>query len=155
MWKDGNSTAVLEVIRKYGELDNGGKAAVRRVSTPDDLLELGVFYRILPDDAEERSLRQWARIVFLLPYLGHARGRSIGSVLANGDIREQRIAFITKSDDPRCFEYLRKAARRIWNESREDALVDWTEFAPMLFFWGESRKKDLVRSYYMALKKKD
>ncbi len=146
---DKNKTFYIDLWDRYQKLENGAKADIRRSSTPGDLLSVGSFFRLC---RREDDLLRYANVVFILPWLNHEKGISLGSVFYDDQkhrISEARMIQLLRSDYPQDIVSLR---RMIWQSVGRHAerSVDWEILGPQLFYWGESNKKKILQDYYIS-----
>lgn len=126
-------------------LSNGHRAEIRRVRDPDELDWLPAFYRLLPAGAH--ADKQWRRIIFLLPFAGHAgNAGSLGTQLAKAKVSEARLFQIIRSNYPNDFLYLRRILQQI------QPYLDWQQFGKTLYFWGDNAKRRILEDYFLATK---
>jgi CRISPR system Cascade subunit CasB len=134
---------------KYQQLGNGAKADIKKVSVPRELLSVGAFFRLCK---QENDLLKYANVVFILPWLSHKKGVSLGSVFY-GDpkhrVSEARMIQLKRSDYPQDIVGLR---RIIWQAAGRHAeqSVDWEKLGPQLFYWGDANKQKILEDYYIA-----
>lgn len=143
----GGSTFV-EMKNIYESLSLGGKAEIRRVSLPEEIIEVSAFYHLLPEGVHKSRLRQLARITYLLPWLSHEDGKPLGKTLFQNGIREERLHQIIRSPFPQDLVCLRRLAQRCTRENNNG--VDWGELGKTLFYWNERGKHEILRSYFLA-----
>lgn len=128
--------------RRYKQvLNNGDRAALRRVAKFDEVELLPALYRwfagIEPGEPHHR-------IAFLFPYARHApKARSLAKQLAAANASEARILQVARSESPTDLEYLRRLLRQL------DTALDWYQLGGMLWNW-ETAKRQLVKDYYLA-----
>lgn len=63
-----------EIKQKYDRLTPGEKAEIKKVSTPEKTRNCIAFYKIVPDG---ESPKQWARIVFMLPWFASCKSAGV------------------------------------------------------------------------------
>lgn len=148
----------VTALKKFEQLGLGDKAKFRRAGEPDDLRDIGAFYSLLPKecrDENEGSITNWTRVMFFFPWFTHRKSNgkdnTIGTILRKYGITERRINVIIKSDPPNNMIHLRKAAKQIFAKNKGVA-VDWESFGNTLFYWGASRKRELLKDYFFAEK---
>lgn len=133
----------IQLYEKFHKkLTPGQRAELRRVKLPDDLRDIPALYRLL---AGTRPSPQILRIVFCLPYAGHReKADSMGTQLAKTKISEKRLFQIIRSENPNDLTYLRRILQQV------EPVVDWNDFGPMLFYWGEKNKRRLLEDFFLA-----
>jgi CRISPR system Cascade subunit CasB len=149
------ATDYLELINKYGALSNGEKASIRREVEADDLRINPVFYRLIQGTelANKVSQAQAARLVYFLPFVQHkAEGKKMGAVLKDKNISERRLFLVVRSEYPNDLTQL----RRLLQQVKPYAVVDWGAFGEMLFWWGKTKEKSeaskrrLMQDFYLS-----
>ena len=142
--------SAVTLCEKYLELSSGAKADLKRAVSLEKLQSTGTFIRLL--DGNEKFV-QYSRVVFILPWLSHKEGISLGSVLYSGyaghSISEARMVQMLRSDYPQDIITLR---RMIWHAAGRHAevTVDWEKLGEQLYYWGERNKQKIVQDYYLA-----
>ena len=139
----------LDLCERYQKMGNGAKADIKRVSFPKELLSLGAFFRLC---RKENDLFKYANVVFILPWLGHKKGMTLGSVFYGDSkhrVSEARMIQLQRSDYPQDIVGLR---RIIWQATGRHAeqTVDWEIFGPQLFYWGNHYKQKILQDYYIS-----
>lgn len=148
--KENAENFFITLSEKYLELGNGAKADLKRASAPSDLLSLGAFFRLC---RVETNLPQYARVVFILPWLAHKKDITLGELFYSGDgrrgISEARMVQMLRSDWPQDIICLR---RMIWQSVGRHAEkgADWSKLGEQLFYWGENNKQRILQDYYLA-----
>lgn len=133
----------------YQNFSNGPKADIKRVSNPQELLSIGAFFRLC---RQEDNLLKYANVVFILPWLTHEKGVSLGSVFYGDQkyrISEARMIQMQRSDYPQDIVSLR---RMVWQSAGRHAeqAVDWEVLGPQLFYWGDNNKQKILQDYYIS-----
>lgn len=139
----------LDLWERYQQLENGPKADIKRVSNPKELLSIGSFFRLC---RQEDNLLKYTNVVFILPWLTHKRGVSLGSVFYSDQkhrISEARMIQMQRSDYPQDIVSLR---RMIWQSvgRHGEQGVDWEFLGPQLFYWAENNKQKILQDYYIS-----
>jgi len=139
-----NPDVYVNLYHNFAALDNGLKAALRRVSEPEELRDTVALYRLFyqarPDDA-------WLRVVFLLPWCTQCKEGaegitpSFGAQMA-GKVDEMRILQVARAKEP--FDILQ--FRRLAIQIRP--IVDWARLGRTLFFWSREDKRNIVEDFY-------
>jgi CRISPR system Cascade subunit CasB len=149
------ATDYLELLNKYDALSNGEKASIRREVEADDLRINPVFYRLIQGTelANKVSQAQAARLVYFLPFVRHkAHGKKMGEVLKDNNISERRLFLVVRSEYPNDLTQL----RRLLQQVKPYAVVDWSAFGEMLFWWGKNKEKSeaskrrLMQDFYLS-----
>lgn len=129
-------------------LDNGQRAEIRRVSTPEDLECLPAFYHLIGyyNPIENKQL---ARVAFFLPFAENnsEEAEPVGKQLNEAKISEKRIFQVVRSTSPNDLVQL----RRVIQQAKLDS-VNWESFGKSLFYWGKISKKQLVQSFFIKTK---
>ena len=139
----------IYLLERYRLLENGPKADIKRVSNPQELLSIGAFFRLC---RQEDNLLKYANVVFILPWLTHEKGVSLGSVFYGDQkhrISEARMIQMQRTDYPQDIVSLR---RMVWQSAglHAEQSVDWEILGPQLFYWGENNKQKILQDYYIA-----
>jgi CRISPR system Cascade subunit CasB len=147
------ATDYLELINKYDALSNGEKASIRREVEADDLQTNPVFYRLIQGTEFANKASQAARLVYFLPFVQHkADGKKMGAVLKDKNISERRLFLVVRSEYPNDLTQL----RRLLQQVKPYAVVDWSAFGEMLFWWGKTKEKSenskrrLMQDFYLS-----
>jgi len=131
---------------RFDALPPGGKAELRRVSSPKELRLTPALYRLFPG---ARPTEQQLRLAFVLPWCERLRsGHGLGALCA-GKIAEERIIQIARANFPDDLIQLRRVVMQL------HADVGWLEIAETLWFWGRNAKRRLVEDFYISLHKLD
>lgn len=139
----------LDLWERYQQMGNGTKADIKRVSFPKELLSVGAFFRLC---RREDDLLKYANVVFILPWLTHKKGVSLGSIFYGDQkhrISEARIIQFQRSDYPQDIISLRRMVWQAAGRHGEQA-VDWEILGLQLFYWGENNKQKILQEYYIA-----
>jgi CRISPR system Cascade subunit CasB len=128
--------------RHFEALEPGQRAELRRVAEPDDLSLVTALYRLFPGERPDSRHR---RVVFLLPWCGHASEPSdLGRQLVDKHINEVRVLQVARANPPLDLIQFRRLMTHL------EPVVDWAMFGPMLWFWGARSKRRLVEDFYLA-----
>lgn len=123
----------------------GGRAELRRASDPEELRERPALYRLFPG---ERPDARHLRLAFMLPSCAGNRpgAPSFGTQLgtAKKTVAEARVLQMARSDWPEDIKQLRRLTTQI------ELVVDWGEFAKVLWYWNPNQKRRIVEDYYIA-----
>jgi len=143
----------LDLIKKYGALSNGEKASIRREVEADDLQTNPVFYRLIQGTEFANKISQAARLVYFLPFVQHkTEGKKLCAVLKDKSISERRLFLVVRSEYPNDLTQL----RRLLQQVKPYAVVDWSAFGEMLFWWGKTKEKSeaskrrLMQDFYLS-----
>ncbi|HNT16714.1 MAG TPA: type I-E CRISPR-associated protein Cse2/CasB [Acidobacteriota bacterium] len=142
----------MELYRAWEGLKPGPKAELRRVTTPDELLEVPAFYRLFSG----RGSREWEkqayqRLIFCLPCIkGHTdQPVTLGAALARirdggrPAVSEKRLFQVVRSIAPNDMIQLRRILKMA------DPTVNWPKAAETLWFWNERSKRDMLEQYFL------
>jgi len=135
---------LYEHFKKLKEQVSGLEAEIKRAASPDDLIEIPSFYRLMVGTGTHRG---WQRIAFFLPYTKHREGAdSIGKQLAKGGISEMRLFQIIRSGTPNDIIQLRRLVQQI------KPTVDWRYFGKTLYYWdfNDQNRRQLLEDYFLA-----
>lgn len=143
----------LELIKKYDTLNNGEKASIRREVEADDLQTNPAFYRLIQGTVFSSSVSQAARIVYFLPFVQHkTEGKKIGALFKDKNMSERRLFLVMRSEYPNDLTQL----RRLLQQVKPYAVIDWSSFGDMLFLWGKTKEKSerskrrLMQDFYLS-----
>lgn len=129
--------------KRYDEsFPTGARAELRRVAEPDELALTPALYRLFPGQRpDDRHLR----LAYLLPWCKHAmKSKPLGTQLAEAKVAEARILQTARAHPPLDLVQLRRLAMHI------EAVVDWSDFGRMLWFWSDRAKRQLVEDFYLT-----
>jgi len=132
---------------QWRQLKPGPRAEIRRATSPDDLLDLPAFYRLVGACGWQTGLppweqARWTRLVYLMEYLKPGGQDSLGTALGkSGRINEKRIYQIVRSDSPRDIEQLRRVLVQAEPE------VNWPKVARQLWYWNRRQKRTLLEDF--------
>jgi len=144
----------LELLKKYDSLSNGEQASIRREVEANDLQTNPAFYRLTQGTVFCNNITQAARVVYFLPFVDSKRNHSkkIGTLLKDIRISERRLFLVVRSEYPNDLTQLRRLLQQI----KPYAAIDWCAFGEMLFLWGktkeksESSKRRLMQDFYLS-----
>jgi CRISPR system Cascade subunit CasB len=122
----------------------GARAELRRVGEPADLALTTALYRLFPGERPDERHR---RVAFLLPWCDGAKGKSPGfaeQMVAKG-ISEARVLQVARAPSPLDMIYFRRLAMHV------EPVVEWANFGPILWFWGDRSKRRIMEDFYLAL----
>ncbi|WP_077732523.1 type I-E CRISPR-associated protein Cse2/CasB [Methylocaldum sp. 14B] len=120
----------------------GARAELRRAAEPDDVALTPALYRLFPG---ERPSDRHLRVAYLLPYAKHAaKAKSLGAQLAEAKVAEARVLQVARAHEPLDVVQLRRLLMQV------EAAVDWSAFGPMVWFWNERAKRQLIEDFYIA-----
>ena len=145
--EDLNFVKLYEHFRSLKERIGGLEAEIKRVASPDALVEIPSFYRLMAGTGTHKG---WQRVVYFMPYVKHKEGAdSIGKQLAKGGVSEMRLFQIIRSGSPNDIIQLRRLVQQT------KPTVDWQYFGKTLYFWnyGDRNKRQLLEDYFLASKK--
>ena len=139
----------LTLVERYQHLDNGQKALLRRVSSPEDLTSVAAFYQLINDT--KFQLKQYenqiSRLIYILPWIEHrSNGKSLGKILFEHEISEKRLFLVVRREIPDDLIQLRRLIQQI----KPIAYANWEELGVLLFYWGKKSKNQLMRDFYLS-----
>jgi len=138
---------LYEHFKSLKERISGLDAEIKRVASPEELVEIPSFYRLMVGTGTHKG---WQRVAFFMPYVKHKEGAdSIGKQLAKGGVGEMRLFQIIRSGSPNDIIQLRRLVQQV------KPTVDWQYFGKTLYFWdyGDRNKRQLLEDYFLASKK--
>lgn len=128
------------MYNQYRELKPGPKAELRRVATPEDLVEVAVFYRLLQGNKGHPGMK---RLVYCLPTIaGHKEAISLGHALAKVDISEKRLFMVVRSEYPNDLIQLRRLLKMA------EPTLDWPKAATQIYWWNKLAKQKILEDYF-------
>lgn len=142
----------VELYQRYSQLEKqigGLKAELKRATSPDDLVEIPAFYRLM---IAVGTHKDWQRVAFFLPYASHKQGAdSLGKQLAKAGVSEMRLFQVIRSESPNDIIQLRRLVRQI------KPTVDWQQLGSMLYYWdyvrpghdAKENKRRLLEDYFL------
>lgn len=145
-------TQFVDLYQRYVDLEkrvSGLKAELKRAATPEDLVEIPAFYRLM---AGVGTHTHWQRVAFFLPYVKHQDGAEpLGKQLAKGGISEMRLFQVMRSESPNDIIQLRRLVQQT------KPTVDWQVFGGMLYYWdyvrpghdAKENKRRLLEDYFL------
>lgn len=143
------TSVYLDIWENYQLLGNGAKADIKRVAKPNDLLSIGALFRLCK---QRDNLQRYARVVYILPWLGHKKGETLGALFGSDPkhrVSEARLFQMLRAEYPNDIIALR---RIIWQAAGRHAekSVDWNELGKQLFYWGDFNKQRILQDYYIS-----
>jgi len=139
-----NHDVYVGLYHRFMALDNGLKAALRRVPEPEELRDTVAFYRLF---YQARPDEQWLRVVFLLPWCAQCKDGAesitptFGAQMA-GKVNEMRILQMVRAKEPLDIIQLRRLAIQV------RPIVDWARLGRTLFYWTRKDKRTIVEDYF-------
>lgn len=128
------------LYERYQQLKPGAKAELKRVMSPEDLIEIPAFYRILKDNKAHKGMQ---RLLYCLPLISHRdSGDSLGKALAKGDINEKRMFMVIRSQEPNDLIQLRRLLKQV------EPQLDWLSAAKTLYYWNDLAKRQLLEDFF-------
>lgn len=130
----------------------GATADIRRVATPDELLDLPSFYRLVgpfgwTSDLKPWEKACWQRLVFCVNDIESKGEPSLGKALAlSGKVNEKRLFQIVRSGYPSDVIQL----RRILKQAKPS--VNWKKMARQLWRWDKYQKRSLMEDFILNRK---
>ncbi|MGD9975744.1 MAG: type I-E CRISPR-associated protein Cse2/CasB [Desulfatirhabdiaceae bacterium] len=141
----------IQLYKRFNGLENGLKAALRRVGTPEDLRDTAAIYRLFH---EARPNEQWLRVVFLFPWCEQCKEgmeinvKPFGALLADAEVNKSRLFQMARANDPTDLILLRRLAIQI------KPTLDWNKFGPRLYYWNYENKRRIVEDFFYSSSKK-
>jgi len=135
----------IGVYQRYDALDNGLKAALRRVAAPEYLRDTVALYRLFYETLPNNN---WLRVVFLLPWCKQCkkgteeRALTFGAALALYNVNVERVLQVARSTEPLDIIQLRRLAMQV------KPVVNWEQFGWTLLKWGHDEKREIVEDYF-------
>lgn len=151
--------ATLRARDRYDALPPGARAKLKRCRTADDLLEEGVFWRLVDDMGIDNKLRQqFARVVLCFPYAeaSHA-GMPFPRWLRTtvyGEVKDSdlptrasrfRRALAARDRDELAHE-LRRLLQHGFNATRRG--VEWGELGADIIYWGDAVRRRWAQQFF-------
>lgn len=136
----------MGLYQAWERLAPGPRAELRRVNTPDELLELPAFYRLFSGrGSKEWEKEAYQRLIYCLPYIKHTGDDvGLGKALAKGKgVREIRLFQVIRSDHPNDMIQLRRILKMV------EPTVNWPRAAETLWYWDKRRKRDMLEQYFL------
>ncbi len=136
----------MELYQAWEQLRPGPRAELRRVSSPEGLIETPAFYRLFSGKASREWEKQaYQRLIFCLPYITHTDGNvGLGKALAASDqLNEKRLFQIVRSEAPNDMIQLRRVLQMV------EPSTNWQTTAGLLWYWNERSKRDLLEDFFM------
>ena len=127
----------------------GPRAEIRRVSEPDELMDLPSFYRLVEPFGWQADLPpwekdKWKRLVFLLNHIENRGEHSLGKALAlSGKVNEKRLFQIVRADYPNDIIQLRRVLKQV------EPAVNWQKMATQIWDWDKYRKRALMEDFIL------
>jgi CRISPR system Cascade subunit CasB len=142
----------MALYRAWAALDTGASAQLRRVTTPEGLLDQPAFYRLVQPLGWEGQGNRKAllRQVFCLSAgkdtIKHTDELiSLGRALASsGRINERRVFQLLRAEDPNDMVQLRRLL------IHAEPKLNWTMFAKQLRFWNKQSRQQLLEHFVLA-----
>lgn len=136
----------MALYNAWDKLPKGSKAELRRVSRPDELIEVPAFYRLFSGRAtQEWEKLIYQRLIFCLPCIKHTDDNvGLGKALATGKgVSEKRLFQVIRSGAPNDMIQLRRILQMV------EPSVNWPGTAKLLWYWSERSKRDLLEDYFI------
>lgn len=144
----------LSLWSRYASLSTGDKAALRRVTEPDELREFHALYALFPYG---RAHDGWLRVAFLLPWFEdcgddhRVSWPGLGKLLAEKRINEMRVFQVARAKSPTDIIQFRRLAIQLKHPK-----LDWKKLGWLLYpsesdgSWDRVAKRQLVEDFYLA-----
>lgn len=151
-----NFTSVLE---RFEGLGTGGKAEVKRASSPEELKLSTVLYQLGFPFKEYWQREKAARIAFILPYLKDSENAgSFGKVIAFYDNHKtegvkyspigKRLMRIVRLSDGHDIVEFRRLLKHLSRKNNDKKIaVDFSKEGNRLYYWNEVNKKQIFENY--------
>ncbi|HKN19679.1 MAG TPA: type I-E CRISPR-associated protein Cse2/CasB [Dissulfurispiraceae bacterium] len=137
----------MSLYDAWMKLAPGPKAELKRVSSPDELLEIPAFYRLFSEMAsEEWGETAFQRLVFCLPCIKHTDSDvNLGAAIARDEhgMTEKRLFQVMRSEFPNDMIQLRQILKMV------GPVVNWSMAAKQLWNWNERSKSDLLEDFFL------
>jgi CRISPR system Cascade subunit CasB len=135
----------------WNKLPPGPRAEIRRVSEPDELLDLPAFYRLVEPFGWQSELKPWnkegwKRLVFLVNYVKDKGENSLGKALALSKVSEKRLYQVIRAESPGDINQLRRLLKQAEPE------VNWQKMAKQLWLWNIRQKRNLLEDFVLNQK---
>lgn len=138
-----------QVYELWRRAKPGPRAELRRVSEPDELMDLPAFYRLVEPvgwkaDMPDWEKEGWKRLVYLINHVENRGDHTLGKALAiSGKVNEQRLFQIVRSDYPNDVIQLRRLLKQV------EPAVNWRKAANQLWRWSKSDKRALMEDFIL------
>lgn len=130
----------MPILEQYQQLKPGPKAELRRVTEPDDLVEVPAFYRLLNGQKGDYKMK---RVIYCLPAIKrNDPDMSLGQALANAGVSEKRLFMVVRSESPNDIIQLRRLIKMV------EPNVNWQECASLVYWWGKRNKQKLLEDFF-------
>lgn len=130
----------LLMYQQYQSLKPGPKAELRRVVTPDDLIEIPAFYRLLNGHVANYRMQN---LIYCLPLITHQEGgMSLGQALAKANVSEKRLFMVIRSEAPNDLIQLRRLLKMV------EPNLDWLSAGKTLYYWNTQAKRKLLEDFF-------
>jgi CRISPR system Cascade subunit CasB len=142
----------MRLYQKWKQLAPGPRAELRRVNSPDELLEIPAFYRLFSGmGSKEWEKEAYQRLIFCLPCIkGHTDQLiSLGVVLAKkrgggqAAVSEKRLFQVIRSNAPNDMVQLRRILKMV------EPIVNWPKAAETFWYWNDRSKRDMLEQYFL------
>jgi len=141
-----NLPPFMALYKAWEQLPSGPRAELRRVSRPEELIEVPAFYRLFTGLATQEWQKQaYQRLIFCLPCIQHTNEDiGLGKALAKGKgVGEKRLFQIIRSDSPNDMIQLRRILQMV------EPSASWPRVAKQLWYWNARSKRDLLEEYFI------
>lgn len=133
----------VALTQHYRTLRRGQQGELRHAARLNDLMLQPTLYQLFP--GMRPGLRQ-RRIAFFLPWVAHQKGAvSLAVQCARRGISERRLLPMVRTRAPDDLLKLRRLLMHLRTP------LDWSEFGPLLWGWGQPVKRELMETYYLTL----
>lgn len=136
---------------RWVKLPSGPKAELRRVATPDELLDLPAFYRLAEPFGWASGLKPWERqrwlnLVFLINHITHSGENSLGKALALSKVSEKRLYQVVRAETPKDIIQLRRLLKQA------EPNLSWPKMATQIWYWNIRQKRNLLEDFILNQK---
>ena len=141
-----------DLYSAWSNQKRGAKAEMRRVTTPDELMDLPVFYRLVNSCGWESGMKpwdkeRWSRLVFLMENIEPSGDNSLGEALAiSSKVKEKRLFQIVRADSPNDIVQLRRVLKQAQPQ------VNWQKMAEQVWDWSPRSKRNLLEDFVLNVK---
>lgn len=147
----------LALYHAWQALDNGASAQLRRVSEPEQLMDIPAFYRLVQPFGWPQNKTVLLRLVFCLTAgkqvikhqeksEKHPKGISLGKALADsGKINERRVYQLLRAGWPNDLVQLRRLLKHA------EPTLYWPQFAEQMSWWNKRMQQQLLEDFVLAL----
>lgn len=150
-----SSIDAMALYDAWSELDKGSKAKLRRVDSPDKLLDIPVFYVLAGKFGWPEQRYALQRIIFCLA-TGVIKNSddetlSLGKALAKTEkISSQRIIQLIRYEHPNDMAQL----RRMLIHAGPELQLHWPSLVKLLQWWSKYDRRSVMEHFVLSSQKK-